>query len=128
MKKLVFAMGLLLCVQLYGTDNWKSESAHAVGGAVMAGAITALTDYYYPEYADDRAMIGFGISSTVIIAEQYYEYRKSGNGRGQALDALSHIVGSAIGAYATDRFILSPDVHTSSAEGEYVGIRLYARF
>lgn len=128
MKKLIFTIGLMLCVQLYATDNWKSESAHAVGGAVMGGTITALTDYYYPEYRDHRAMIGFGMSSALIIVAQYYEYRKSGNGRGQALDALSHVVGSALGAYATDRFILSPDIRTSSAEGEYVGIRLYARF
>jgi len=69
-------------------------------------------------------MIGFGVSSVGAVLESAYEYSINGNGKNQAIDALSHIAGSALGAYVTDEYILEPVVQTSGSEGRYIGINL----
>lgn len=94
----------------------------------MAGGITAVVDRYYPEYRSDRGMIGFGVSSIAIVAEQGIELALHGNARGQLLDAASHIAGSALGAYVTDQYILSPVVQNSASEGKYIGLNLQHTF
>jgi uncharacterized membrane protein YdcZ (DUF606 family) len=121
-KYILSLSALALGVQLYATDSFNSEMSHAVGGAVMAGGITAVVDQYYPEYREERGMMGFGISSAAIVAYQIYEYAEHGNAGGQMLDAAAHIAGSAVGAYLTDKFILSPVVSDSPSEGRYVGM------
>jgi len=69
-------------------------------------------------------MIGFGISSVGAVLESAYSYSENGNGRNQVLDALSHIAGSALGAYVTDEYILAPVIQNSASEGRYVGLSL----
>lgn len=73
-------------------------------------------------------MIGFLFSSAAIIVEQGIEVALHGNAKGQALDTISHIAGSALGAFVTDQYILSPVVNNSSAEGKYVGLALQHSF
>lgn len=124
---------LIAIVTLYTTDGYAnnsvaSEMSHAVGGIVMAGGITAVVDRYYPEYRDHRGMIGFGVSTVAIFVEQGVEYAQRGDAYGQLLDATSHMVGSAIGAWVTDRFILSPVVMNSSARGKYIGLEARGSF
>ncbi|MDD5051818.1 MAG: hypothetical protein PHO27_03675 [Sulfuricurvum sp.] len=117
-----FLCSLIISATLNANDGLNSEMSHFVGGAVMAGGISALSDHYYPEYRADRGMIGFGISSLVIAAEQGVEYLQHGDGKGQMLDAVSHIAGSALGAWITDRYILSPVIQNSTTQGKYVGL------
>ena len=70
-------------------------------------------------------MIGFGISSVGAVVESAYEYSVNGNGRNQAIDAASHIAGSALGAYVTDKYILEPVIKPAAAgEGSYIGVNL----
>lgn len=109
-------------------DDFNSEMSHVIGGAVMAGGITAIVDRYYPEYKGDRAMIGFWTSSAAIVIEQAVELALHGNAKGQALDAISHIAGSALGAFVTDQYLLTPLLNNSSAEGKYVGLTLQHSF
>ena len=113
---------------LNASNSVGSEASHFAGGAVMAGGITAIVDNYYPEYKSDRAMLGFGISSVAIIAEQSVEYAINGNARGQLLDAASHIAGSALGAFITDEYILAPVVKDSAKDGTFVGLNVYHNF
>ncbi|MBU0663180.1 MAG: hypothetical protein KJ990_01410 [Proteobacteria bacterium] len=112
----------------HANGSMGSEMSHAVGGALMAGSITAVVDRYYPEYRDDRRMIGFGVSTVAIFAEQGVEYALHGNAGGQLMDATTHMIGSAIGAWVTDRFILSPVVTNYSAKGKYIGLQLQGSF
>lgn len=126
--KVLVLSSLIVGSALGANDSFNSEFSHFAGGAVMAGGITAVVDHYYPEYRSDRGMIGFGISSAAIVAEQGIEYILHGNGRGQLLDTVSHIAGSALGAYVTDQYILSPVMQNSASEGQYIGLNIQHTF
>jgi hypothetical protein len=126
--KFLVASSLIAVSTLGANDSFNSEFSHFAGGAVMAGGITAVVDRFYPEYRSDRGMIGFEVSSIAIVAEQGIEYAMHGNARGQLLDAASHIAGSALGAYVTDQYLLSPVVQNSASEGKYIGFNLQHTF
>jgi len=119
---------ILLSTQLHANTDLDSEMSHAIGGVVMAGGITAFVDHYYPEYADNRGMIGFGISSIATLIYQAIEISKYGDTRGQIIDAASHIAGSALGAFVTDKYILSPVIKESPGGGKSVGIKVTHSF
>ena len=129
MKKIFFVISIILMTtQLEANNSTASEVSHVVGGAVMAGGITAVVDSYYPEYKDNRGMLGFEISSAAIVVEQTIEFAFNGDAGGQLLDVASHVVGSAFGAFVTDQYILAPVISNSSAEGKYVGLTLHHSF
>jgi hypothetical protein len=109
---------LCLASTCRASDSFTSEFSHAASGAVMAGYITHL----YAE-SENRAWIGFGISTAFIIAEQNYEISKSGKRASQQLDMAAHALGSAIGAWYTDKYLILPVVTKNS-----VGLRLYRNF
>lgn len=109
---------LCLASTCQASDNFTSEFSHAASGAVMAGYISHL----YSE-SENRAWIGFGISTAFIIAEQNYEISKSGKRASQQLDMAAHALGSALGAWYTDKYLLLPVVTRNS-----VGVRLYYNF
>ena len=125
--KMIFIL-LMGAGSVSANDSLSSEMSHVIGGAVMAGGITAVVDSYYPEYKADRGMIGFEISSVAMILESAVEFAIRGDARGQTLDAIAHIAGSALGAFVTDQYILSPVVNNSAAEGKYVGLALQHSF
>lgn len=129
MKKRILWLGsTLLLAQLHANDSFNSEISHVIGGTVMAGGITAVVDRYYPEYREDRGMIGFGLSSAAILAFETVYVILNGNVKGQLLDVASHTAGSAVGAFVTDRFLLAPVVQNSQSEGKYVGVSLSRTF
>ena len=107
--------GTWVTAPCFADDSLKSELSHAAGGAVMAGYISHL----YAE-SENRAWIGFGISTALIVAEQSYEISKNGNRSGNQLDMLSHAIGSAIGAWYTDKYLLVPVVKRNS-----LGLTIY---
>lgn len=123
LKKTLFAVCTIFTLSASANDSIGSEFSHFLGGGVMAGAITAATDQYYPEYRANRASIGFYVSSGSIVFEQAVEYMLHGDAKGQALDAFSHIVGSAIGACITDEYFLAPVV-----DSKYTGLSFNYRF
>lgn len=125
---LLILCNLLLMTQVSATDSIESEASHLIGGAILAGGLTAVVDRYYPEHRHNRKMIGFKISSATVIALQILDYSRYGNVEGQLLDAASHIIGSAIGAWATDKYILMPVVKHTSNNGKYVGVALHYTF
>jgi hypothetical protein len=124
----IFLISICSIFSLYASDSFNSEASHFAGGAVMAGGITAIVDSYYPEYKADRGIIGFGVSSIAIIIEQSIEYSINGGARSQMLDAASHIVGSALGAFITDKYILLPVVKDLGSDGKYVGLNVQHNF
>ncbi|MDD4855658.1 MAG: hypothetical protein PHQ22_03320 [Sulfuricurvum sp.] len=129
MKKIAFVIAsMLMITQLQANNSASSEMSHVVGGSVLAGGITAVVNSYYPEYKENRGMIGFEISSAAIIVEQSIEFALHGNAKGQILDAISHIAGSAFGAFVTDKYILAPVINTSPLEGKSVGLTLQHSF
>ena len=121
MKRLVYLLTLMLSVKAaHAYDGFTSEVSHAAGGAVLASAITAL----YKD-SENRAWIGFGVSSAVSVlaeARQYATDRKV-KVSSSLLDASSHILGSALGAWATDQYFLMPVVTKS-----YTGVVIQRQF
>jgi hypothetical protein len=125
-KKLV--LGFLAINSLsYGNMSVNSEMSHLVGGAVMAGAISYTVDKYYPQERENQENIAFWTSSLLMIAESTVEYKLHGEGRNQSIDAISHIIGSAIGAYATSQYLLVPSIHKDKEEIT-VGLQLKSSF
>ena len=95
---LIVSCSLLATPQCNASDSFTSEMSHVVGGGVMAGYITHR--YSDSEY---RSWIGFGVSTAIIVVEQNYEISKSGKRSSQQLDMVAHALGSAIGAWYTDK-------------------------
>jgi len=107
-------------------DSLSSEISHGLGGVATAGVLVSVFDY--TQYRQERAILGFAGSTIIGIAMQIIDYQQYKDARGQLTDAVWHIAGSAIGAYLTDAFILSPVVESSPTEGEYVGLVLHHSF
>lgn len=128
MKFQALIFSTLFGATLYANESVSSEMSHVVGGMVMAGGITTVVDHYYPEYRSERGMIGFKISSAAVIVEQSIELAIHGNAEGQLLDVVAHIAGSALGAWSSDQYFLSPVIQNSASEGQYIGLNLHHAF
>lgn len=127
MKAIWMLVALLLAQPALAGNGAKSELSHAAGGAIIAGAITAISEDYWPER--DRAWVGFTISSVAGVLGQWVEYNDGKNDKDEAaLDAAFHVMGSAIGAYVTDNYILMPVVKPQASGDTYMGVTALVRF
>lgn len=125
----VFALvGLMLIAStVTAANNPSSQLSHVAGGALLAGAVTAIADKYWPDY--DRAWTGFTVSTVAGVLSQLYEYSDGTNDANDALlDAASHALGSAIGAYVTHEYILMPVVKKEPSGGTYMGVNAIVKF
>jgi hypothetical protein len=95
-------------------DGFSCEIARFGGGAVVAGAITAIADkcqiadhYQY----ENCAMIDSGVSTAgMVVAEVFTLATEGGKSSSALLDIASHTLGSALSTMVTDRFTLSPEI------------------
>ncbi|MBV7316298.1 hypothetical protein [Shewanella sp. NIFS-20-20] len=128
MKYVLFlALCLPFMTMAKGNSSFNSEISHVAGGAVMAGAVVALSDHYWPQY--NRAWVGFGVSALIGTLAELNQYSRNENSIEEALlDATSHALGSAIGAYLTDQYILSPVIKPDIKQGTFVGVQASFRF
>ena len=102
---LLFSLALISSSKCSESDSFTSEMSHVIGGGLMAGYIT----HRYSE-SEYRSWIGFEVSTAIIVVEQNYEISKSGNRSSQQLDMVAHALGSAIGAWYTDKYLLIPTI------------------
>ncbi|MEN9719547.1 MAG: hypothetical protein RIT13_252 [Pseudomonadota bacterium] len=109
------SLTLLTSPLCHASDGFYSEMSHAIGGAAMASFITH--KYSDSEY---RSWIGFGLSTAIIVVAQNYEISKSGKRSSQQLDMVAHALGSALGAWYTDKYVLVPLVQKN-----YIGLTLH---
>ena len=125
MLRIVFILGLLLFSsgsKAQGNNSFSSEVSHFAGGMVAAGAMVVVSDYYWPE--QNRAWLGFTVSAVAGGLAELYQYSRDENTAENALlDAASHALGSAVGAYITDQYILSPVIRVDEGKGTFVGLR-----
>ena len=126
-KSIFFLCTIIVTLQLHATDTFNSEASHFVGGTVLAGASTAVVNQF-EEYKQDRKIIGFGVSAVYALIDQSIQYAEDGNAGGQLLDLGAHLLGSALGAWVTDKYILSPVVEDSPVQGKYLGCAMAYRF
>ena len=109
----------LLSASAQANDSFNSELSHFAGGAAMGAGFTAVADHY--GYREHRGWIGFGISTGIGVVGEL----ASRNGDFSALDAGINALGAALGAFATDRWILAPLV---LPEQHYAGLMAGYRF
>ena len=109
MKKICASALLFLSAHSHAYDGLTSELSHAAGGALLAGAVTKL----YSE-SENRAWIGFAVSTAAIVVDQGYEISRGANRNSQIRDMVWHAAGSALGAWATDKYWLMPVVTRTS--------------
>jgi len=112
-------------ISLSANESFNSEISHFGGGIVIAAGLTAVADRYYPE---DRAMIGFGVSSAAFAIEEIIASASNGRWAGNLLDVAMHTAGSAVGAVVTDRYLLMPVISQNTSEGTYIGFYAQHRF
>ena len=93
---------------------------HAAFGGVLAGGFTWGANYWWPEY---RALVGFGASATLGVLGE----AASKNGF-SALDAGSHALGAAIGAFITDEYLLAPVIKREAGHTSYIGVTFVKTF
>ena len=102
----------------HASDSWSSELSHATGGALLAGAVTR----YYSDF-ENRAWIGFAVSSAGIVLSESYQISKGAKRSSAYLDMASHIAGAALGAWWMDRYGLMPVIGRQS-----VGLVVWRQF
>jgi uncharacterized protein YfiM (DUF2279 family) len=107
----------------HAADSVNSELSHALAGALMAGASTAVADRYCPEH---RALIGFTVSASLGVLGEAYQ--SATGGKFSLLDAASNAAGAAIGSIVTDKLILVPVTRRGEHGGAYYGVVSQIRF
>ena len=116
MKNIWILTRWLLVGSAHAYDGLTSELSHAAGGALLASAVTR----FYSE-SENRAWIGFALSTSAIVLESAYQISRGAKRSSQLLDIGSHAAGAALGAWVTDKYVLMPVIGRS-----YVGF-IYSR-
>jgi len=117
---------LLFASQALAADCVTSETSHAIGGALIAGAVTAtVADKYWPEH---RAMVGFTVSTAVTLIGEGVQVTDGARFSSSLLDVASHTIGAMIGATITDRYFLMPVVERDRAGTARIGIVMRQSF
>ena len=119
-RAVVLGIGVSLAGQASANDNIKSEMSHAIFGGVVAGTVTWGANYRWPEH---RALVGFGAAASLGVLTE----ATSKNGF-SALDAGSNALGAAIGALATDEYLLAPVIKREAGHRSYIGVTVVKTF
>lgn len=123
--KAVITFSLLFTTPAFAI-NEVGESAHFVGGGLLAGAVTAtVADKYWPE---NRAVIGFIVSTAGIVIGEGIQMAGGESFASSLLDISCHTVGAAVGARVTDKYMLAPVARRTSTTGTTVGIAMIQKF
>ncbi len=109
MKKLSCLFAVLFAGQAHSYDGMSSQIPHALGGAVLAGVVAKAF-----EQSENRAWIGFGVSTALVVAVEGSRLGTGSRRNSQLLDIYSHTLGAAIGSWVTDKYILAPVVSPKS--------------
>ncbi|WP_396429716.1 hypothetical protein [Limnohabitans sp.] len=83
--------------------------SHATGGALLAGAVTR----YYSD-SENRAWIGFAVSSAGIVLSESYQISQGAKRSSSYLDIASHVAGAALGAWWMEKYGLTPVISRHS--------------
>lgn len=116
-----------LNIQAQGNSGFNSEISHVAGGAFSAAVTVVIVDKYFPE--QNSVWVGFALSSAVSALLEYRQYQLGDNSASDALlDASSHALGAAIGAYLTGKYIITPTVALEANHSVYTGINVAVKF
>jgi hypothetical protein len=111
----------------WANDSFGSEFSHVVAGAAMASAVTVIADHYG---AENRGWIGFWTTVSFSFVAEGLQVASNGSSqlRGSALDFGSNMLGAALGAWVTDRYLLAPVVARDADGHRVVGVAFQMSF
>ena len=94
-------------------ESFGSEFSHFIAGAAIASGATAVAAHYGVE---NRGWVGFGTSVGISFVSEAVQIAANGSSQvgPSSLDFGCNLVGAALGAWVTDRFILAPVVSTDN--------------
>jgi hypothetical protein len=109
-------------------DSFGSEISHVFAGIGVASAVTAIADHYGA--GENRGWIGFGTAVGLSFVSETAQVISDGSSqlRGSSLDFASALVGAAIGAWVTDRYLLAPVVARDGEGHRMVGVVMRMTF
>ena len=94
---------LALSGAAHAYDGASSELSHTAFSAALAGAVT----HAYCG-SENRAWIGFAVATGASALHQGYQATHGASKSGSLLDFASSAIGAALGAWVTNRYILTP--------------------
>ena len=117
----------MCCVAARANDSAGSELSHVVAGAAIASAGTVVADHFGIER---RGWVGFSVSVGVSLVEEVPQVISNGRSQlhGSALDFGCNMIGAAIGAWVTDRYVLQPVVSHDASGHRVIGVALQKPF
>jgi hypothetical protein len=111
------------------SDGVYSELSHVISGGLVAGYVTKYAD---DRGWEDRRWVGFATSVGISLVAEGVQVLTSDNRskqfRSSALDFTANMVGAAIGAWVTDRYILAPVISRDAMGHRKVGVALNMAF
>jgi uncharacterized protein YfiM (DUF2279 family) len=125
---ILLALALVLgCGTARANDSFASEFSHFVAGAAIASAATAVASHFELE---NRGWVGFWTSVGISFAEEAVQVASNGSSqlRGSAMDFGANLLGAAIGAWVTDKYVLQPMVKQDAAGHSSMGVALHMKF
>jgi hypothetical protein len=124
-QAIAFFIFLLISLntQVQGNSSFNSEMGPFAGGPFSAAATVVIVGKYFPE--QNSPWVGFALNSAVDALLEYRQYQLGDNCASDALlDASSH----ALGAYLTDKYIITPTVAFDAENNFYSCINIAVDF
>lgn len=118
---LTFLAACLFAPAAAATDAATNHFARAAGGIATGAFATIIADRMEVR---ERGWAGFFASSAIGVGIAAVQKGDSGSGQTSSFGSnlIAHIVGSAIGAFVTDGFLLRPSVSRDFAGRNVVGV------
>lgn len=118
---LAFLAACLFAPTAAATDSATNQLARTAGGIATGAFATIIADRMEVR---ERGWAGFFASSTIGVGVAAAQSGGSGSGRTSSFGSnlVSHVVGSAIGAFVTDGFLLRPVVSRDFGGRDAVGV------
>lgn len=124
MLAIALGLGVAPC---RANESFGSEFSHFLAGAAIASGATAVANHYEVE---NRGWVGFGTSVGISFVMEAVQVASNGSSQlgPSALDFGANLLGAAMGAWVTDRFILAPVVSSDGHGHHAVSLTLRMPF
>jgi hypothetical protein len=111
----------------WANNGVNSEISHVASGAAIAAAVTAVADRFG---AEDRRWVGFATTVGISLVEEGVQVLTTGPRQigPSAMDFVATFFGATFGAWATDRYLLTPVVTRDAAGHRAFGVAMRMSF
>jgi hypothetical protein len=86
---IVLCVGVCLASVAHAADSFSSEFSHFMGGVLMGGGATWAVDRWWPEYNENRVVVGFAVGTLGGVIGEIHDSIRGSPKRFSVLDAAS---------------------------------------